>query len=216
MRAEDLGRRLQEMLGPGAGVGWSEVGDPEGLFPAEAEAMARAVPARRAEFAAGRRAARAALAALGRPETAIPVGRHRAPVWPEGVSGAITHDRSVALAAVIPSTAGTIGIDLTAASPLPDETRETILPHPQEASLTDLEARLAFSAKESLFKAICPRIETVFGFGAAVFIRGCRRGVFSLRLAAPLGLFENDAVMQGVFAMEGIDLLTAVVLPLQN
>jgi len=212
MRAEDLGRRLQEMLGPGAGVGWSEVGDPEGLFPAEAEAMARAVPARRAEFAAGRRAARAALATLGLPEAEIPVGPHRVPVWPEDISGAITHDRGVALAAVMPSGEGAIGIDLTEAAPLPDDTRSTILPQPEEAGLIGLEARMAFSAKESLFKALFPGLETFFGFEAAVFLPR-PDGRFTLRLAARLGPFEAGRVWQGARAVLGDDLLTAVPAP---
>lgn len=212
MRVAALGARLQAMLGKGVGVGWAEIGGADSLFPAEAEAMVRAVPDRRAEFAAGRRAARMALAALGFPEAAIPVGPHRAPVWPGSISGAITHDRGVALAAVIPSPRGAVGIDLTEAAPLPDDIRETVLPHREEEGLSGLEARAAFSAKESLFKALFPRTEAFFGFEAAVFIPG-PEGRLTLRLAACTGMFGSETRWQGSCVVRGKDLLTVVSAP---
>ncbi|RIJ02750.1 4-phosphopantetheinyl transferase, partial [Clavibacter nebraskensis] len=60
------------------------------LHPAEAGAVARAVPSRRREFAATRACARTALAALagdatGAAAVAIPKGRGGDPVWPRGV-----------------------------------------------------------------------------------------------------------------------------------
>ena len=48
-------------------------------------------------------AARAALTALGHQACAIPVGERRAPDWPRGVVGTITHDKGAALAAVLRS-----------------------------------------------------------------------------------------------------------------
>jgi 4'-phosphopantetheinyl transferase EntD len=38
--------------------------------------------------------------ALGLPERPIPMGRDRAPVWPEGVVGSISHSDAFCLAAV--------------------------------------------------------------------------------------------------------------------
>ena len=57
------------------------------LFPEELRAIARATPARQREFALGRCCAREALALLGGPRVAIPVGRFRDPVWPFGYVG---------------------------------------------------------------------------------------------------------------------------------
>jgi len=208
VRAAALGARLQAMLGEGVGVGWAAIGAADGLFPAEAEAMARAVPDRRAEFAAGRRAARMALAAVGLPEVEIPVGPRRAPVWPEGVSGSITHDRGVALAAVI-TNGGAIGIDLTEAVPLPAELRDTVLPHRDEAALTGWEARVAFSAKESFFKALYPSVETLFGFEAALFVPR-RGGRFMLRLVDEFGSFPAATSLHVEVASAGEDLLTSL------
>jgi 4'-phosphopantetheinyl transferase EntD len=61
------------------------------LFETEQEAVAKARPARRDEFIAGRSAARLALAAIGGPQVAIAVGPRREPLWPQGYTGSITH-----------------------------------------------------------------------------------------------------------------------------
>ncbi|GAB3946415.1 hypothetical protein GCM10027614_39920 [Micromonospora vulcania] len=51
----------------------------------------RAVESRRRDFTAGRVCARRAMADLGLPASAVPAAADRAPVWPAGVVGAITH-----------------------------------------------------------------------------------------------------------------------------
>ena len=65
-------------------------------------ALAGAVPKRRAEFVAGRRAARLAMAALapGLASARVDIGPRREPLWPDGVRGAITHASGLAAAAV--------------------------------------------------------------------------------------------------------------------
>lgn len=62
-----------------------------GLAGDESDAVATALPGRRAEFVTGRVLARRALAALGRRPGSIPVARDGAPVWPAGIVGSITH-----------------------------------------------------------------------------------------------------------------------------
>lgn len=204
----DLARRLQAMLGRDAGVGRAEVAGEEGLFPEEAPAVARAIPKRRAEFAAGRRAARAALVALGMAETAIPAGAARQPLWPDGVAGAITHDRGLALAAV--TREGGIGIDLTEAAALPGDTRRTILPHAAEAGLDPLAARAGFSAKESLFKALFPVVGTHFGFSAALVRPDPAAGRFEIELLDPLGPVAAGTAWTGhIHVADGL-LMTAL------
>ena len=208
----DLAARLAAMLGPGAGIGWSPCEGEAGLLTGEADHLARAVPKRRAEFAAGRRAARIALAALGHPPQAIPVGTGRAPLWPAGVAGSLTHDRGLALAAVVAS-GEDIGIDLTAAEALPGETRRAILPHDAEAGLDDLAARAAFSAKESLFKALFPCIETYFGFEAAIAVPDMKAGTVALRLTRAIGPHGPGTVFAGRVERGGDALLTALRIP---
>lgn len=86
----------------------------------ERDAVAMALPERRAEFVTGRVLGRRALAALGIQGVSIPVARSGAPVWPAGVVGTITHSVGLRACAVgrHDEHAG-IGIDVTPARPLP-------------------------------------------------------------------------------------------------
>lgn len=129
-----------------------------GLWPEEATAMARAVPARRREFAAGRRAARSALASLGHAPAAIPMAPDRAPLWPDGVTGTISHGAGICLALLGRSEdwAG-LGLDLEPALPLPQDLLAAICtPAEREAVAQDpsgLLSRRLFCAKEATYKA---------------------------------------------------------------
>jgi 4'-phosphopantetheinyl transferase EntD len=205
---------LRAMLGGDAGIGCAAIGGEDGLFPQEMPAIARAVPKRRAEFAAGRRAARAALAEIGIAPVAVPVGDHRAPVWPEGVVGAITHDAGVALAAVARSDRMRgLGIDVTEAAPLPGNTRRAILPHAAEQGLSPLEERAVFSAKESLFKALFPFLGTYFGFEAAAVRVDLEAGGFEITLAVPLGPWSAGTGWTGRVHVAEAGVLTGLVAP---
>ncbi len=204
-----LARMLARLLDSDVGIGWSKVTDAAGLMPQEAPAVARAIPKRRAEFAAGRRAARMALTGLGHPAVAIPVGEARAPLWPDGIRGAITHDMGLALAAVTQADAG-LGLDLTEAVPLPGETRQTVLPHSAEARLGPLDARVGFSAKESLFKALFPYVGTYFGFDAALVRPDLHADCFEISLTRALGPFPADACWTGHVLRTEDRLLTAL------
>ncbi|MFU8776626.1 MAG: 4'-phosphopantetheinyl transferase family protein [Roseovarius sp.] len=128
------------------------------LWAIETAAMARAVPARRREFAAGRRAARMALASLGHAPAAIPMAPDRAPLWPEGVTGTISHGAGVCLALLGRSEdwAG-LGLDLEPALPLPADSVATICTPAEQAALAQdpgsLLSRRLFCAKEATYKA---------------------------------------------------------------
>src|SRR6516225_8640665 len=91
-----------------------------GLFPAEEPAVRTAGPRRRAEFTAGRRCAREALARLGLPAAPVLAGRAGEPRWPAGVTGSITHCagyRACAVARTADVTA--LGIDAEPDARLP-------------------------------------------------------------------------------------------------
>jgi enterobactin synthetase component D len=129
------------------------------------EELTAAVPKRRSEFLAGRLVAALALRQAGLPEV---VGRAgRAPVWPAGVAGSITHSKDRAIAAVSTRYRG-VGLDCEA---LVAQDRAT---HLAAAIFTEAEARLrpdalpfgtfftlVFSAKEALYKALSPRLGRV-------------------------------------------------------
>lgn len=204
---------LSRVLGPGVGLGVEPVSGAEGLRPVEAMAVARAVPKRVAEFAAGRRAARRALDSIGREAVDLPAGPNRAPVWPEGVTGSITHDGDLALAAVaLLGEVRSLGLDLTEAAPLPGATRGHILRHEDEADLSEIEARAVFSAKESLYKALSPHVGFVFGFSAATVRPDLAAGTFEACLQQPLGPFQPGQTWFGRLAIEGDRLITGLVL----
>lgn len=185
---------LETLAGPGISVAAEPVSGVDGLIGDEMEAVRKAVAKRRAEFAAGRRAARRA---LEMPHAEIPVGPDRSPVWPDGVVGSISHDTGLAAAAVARiGTIRAIGLDLTEAAPLPGRTSEAILTE-AERQLQGLDARLVFSAKESLFKALYPEVGGFFGFDAAVVSPILSEGCFEIRLTRDLGGSPSGTVYTG-------------------
>ncbi|WP_068298969.1 4'-phosphopantetheinyl transferase [Pararhodobacter sp. CCB-MM2] len=182
---------------PGLSVGIAPIG-PVALMGPEAEAMARAVPSRVAEFSAGRAAARIA---MGR-EVAIPMGADRAPIWPEGIRGSITHAGSWALAV---TGQGMIGADLELDEDLPDEVRDTVL-LPEERGADARQARLIFSAKECVYKAQYPVTRQLFGFETFAVTLG--DGTYRATWQRDVGPFRAGQAIEGRFAMGGGFLLT--------
>ena len=122
----------------------------------EAALITRALAARRAEFASGRRLARAALAALGRPLVALGTTRDTGPAWPDGVVGSITHADGVAAAVVAGRGALLgLGIDIEGPRELAPSAWESVFTPGEQSMLSDAQAgaRL-FSAKEAAFKCL--------------------------------------------------------------
>ncbi len=65
----------------------------DALLPEERQFLIKAVPKRIHEFAGGRACARAALSQIGYGGVAVLRGADRAPIWPAGATGSITHTR---------------------------------------------------------------------------------------------------------------------------
>ncbi len=168
-----LRQRLAERLGPGIGVACTGVdGDPQRLHPEEFAAVRRAVPRRQREFAAGRQAARQAMADIGWPPEAIPGAPDRSPVWPEGLTGSISHTGQACVAVVGPRGQWqSIGIDLENDLPMEPALWNTVCT-PEElafvgAQPTPRQGRLVtwlFSAKEAFYKWQYPRTRRVLDF----------------------------------------------------
>lgn len=202
-RLSQAARRLL----PGCGIAATDPRAPAPpLWPGECAGQG-AVPARRAEFAAGRAAARAALAAMGLPLVAIPRRDDRAPHWPPGIAGSITHSTTACLAAVSARHGG-LGIDLEPDHPLPDAIAASILTRTE--ALLRPDAGLVFSAKEAAFKAIYPRIGRILDFdGMVVTLSG---DSFTATLTRDLpGLPAGTAIPGRWTRVEG-HLLTVVAL----
>lgn len=134
------------------------------------------VPKRQAEYFHGRLAARIALRAAGAIDADLLTGAQREPVWPAGMTGSITHQGPYAGAAVMRATAvNGIGIDIEA--PIREDAREAVTQLALTASeLETLRSEgalpdpvllaLAFSGKESFYKALFYRVGRFFGFEA--------------------------------------------------
>ncbi|PCC14214.1 MULTISPECIES: 4'-phosphopantetheinyl transferase family protein [unclassified Pseudoalteromonas] len=140
------------------------------VFPIE---FGRAVARRQAEFLAGRYCAKIALTELGTSDTHVSIGCHRNPIWPQKIVGSITHSDNVTLCAVSFSHCNDfIGIDV---EPLMSQyvvrdIRSNVVGSQEERLLmqtgmtSEQYITLAFSAKESLFKAVFPYVGEYMGF----------------------------------------------------
>ncbi len=158
-----------------SGVAFSEAATDAtvpGLWPEEAACVARAAPRRAAEFAFGRACARAALGSLGIPPSAIAAGADRAPVWPEGIRGTITHTDGYAAAAVARDRDFLgVGLDAEPAGRVARKLWPKIATVTEQGWLlalgADLEARAAtllFCAKEAFYKCQYPATGRWLGF----------------------------------------------------
>ena len=144
------------------------------LFPEEAESVERAVESRRQQFTAGRLLARHAWQTLGVAPVALLNDEQRVPRWPAGLLGSITHTHGWC-AAVVARDAhfAALGSDVEAATPLDPGLWERIC-RPEERRLLEklgepragLLAKALFSAKESIYKALYPRVRVFLDFQA--------------------------------------------------
>lgn len=129
---------------------------PDDLWDEERLAIASAVASRRREFAAARYLARRALGRLGVAARAIPRRPDRAPVWPEGLVGSLSHCRHLA-AAVVSARLRAVGVDVECCDRLEPKLFELLFT-PAEAARAagEPDVTALFGAKEAVFKAIHP------------------------------------------------------------
>ena len=125
---------------------------PVPLHPSEEPGVANAVPHRRAEYAA------------------VPAGPDRAPVWPAGIVGSMTHVDGYRAAAVgRAETWVGIGIDAEEHAPLPPGVETLVMSQDELTALARTDPalcpdRVLFSAKESVYKVWYPVTRSWLGF----------------------------------------------------
>jgi 4'-phosphopantetheinyl transferase-like protein/4'-phosphopantetheinyl transferase superfamily protein len=127
---------------PGAVIEWHPVQPPYG--PAQ-------------QFAAGRQAAAAALAAAGSADRTVPREPDGRPRFPSGFPGSIAHTDHQAVAVVVPG-AEAVGVDIESAAISPRVTEFVLRERERQMLLGPVGAytrRELFSAKEAAFKALC-------------------------------------------------------------
>ena len=157
----DLACALRAVLPPGVALGQGQIAP---LWPGEA--VPGAVPARLAEFARGRSAARDAMRVLGVAGAAVPMRPDRSPDWPVGLTGSISHCEGACLAILgLRAEFAGLGLDIEPKRGLDSDLWPVIL-RPEECDgLSDpLLALAIFVAKEAAYKAQYAVTGQVFDF----------------------------------------------------
>jgi len=143
-----------------------------GLLPGEANLVSRAVPERRREFAAGRNAARVALRELGYAPSPILRSDDRAPAWPAGAVGSITHCAGFVCAVAARSARFvSLGVDAEITGRMEPGMDELICSAEELSHIATLPeaaggdwATIVFSAKEATYKCLSPLIDELLDF----------------------------------------------------
>jgi len=141
------------------------------------EHIARAIDKRKAEYLAGRLLAQTGIHAYTGQQQHIPTGEKREPLWPRDIVGSISHTHNKAVCLVSDNTDLLLGLDIEQqlSTKTANNVHASIV---QPSEMTVLEQgdnrlpfttliTIAFSAKESLFKALYPLVGRYFGFDAA-------------------------------------------------
>ena len=189
---------------------------------AEASAVAVAVHKRKREFATARMLAREGL------ERYFDVSgfdlvndEDRAPIWPDGISGSISHSNARAWVALVDGSFGTIGIDGEHRDELKrDLWRMTMLDEEiafldtLDASIRGRRALALFSAKEALYKAQYPRSREYMGF-MALRVEIDEDGAVRCIFREDVGPFPEGFVAHGRWTDEG-EIVSAVWIPRES
>ena len=195
--------------------------DAHDLMPEERDSLPNAVDRRIREFAAGRRAARLAMIDLGLPPRAVPAGRDRAPRWPRGTTGSISHTDRVCVAALArASQFRALGVDIEDDADLP----AGVLPEicsPSELAWLSIQpaarrgrlARLIFSAKECAYKCQYAISKALVGFDAFEITPDLEIGQFEATFTQSVRGFGARSRLTGRFSLGQGVIVTAMTYP---
>lgn len=146
----------------------------------------------------------------------------RAPLWPLGSVGSISHSKHIVGAVVADSNKVLgLGVDFETKARVKLSmakmitTKEDITSH---AELSEIDVlTIIFSAKESLYKALYPKVKKFFGFEvAAVTSIDVNEGSFKIELIIPLNLEYGPgarSIFLGRFSFNEKSLMTVIEIP---
>lgn len=184
------------------------------------EKIKKSVVKRRAEYFAGRFCAHKALIFLGCMDTHVAASTERAPLWPTGVLGSISHTDNFAISAVgSAKKIAFIGIDVEVRQQeiFIDIANEFTSSIEQNYLLSlalpyDISLLIVFSAKESLFKALWPTVKSFLDFSYAEIINiDDSVMTFSFRLTRSLTpYFKKGNVISGRYYFHGEKIITII------
>ncbi|MEE2778693.1 MAG: 4'-phosphopantetheinyl transferase superfamily protein [Acidobacteriota bacterium] len=178
---------------------------PARLSCAELAIVGKAVGKRQREFAAGRVAAKAALARLGAPALPLLAGANRDPLWPLGFVGSISHCASLACAAVSKSDRyRSLGCDVEGDEPLSVGVAQRVCSERERDRMGAdwlRAAKIVFSAKEAFYKLQFPLTLTFLGFFDADVTLDERNGGLEVALLRDAGTLLAGARFAGRFVV---------------
>ena len=141
----------------------------ETVLEAETRFVKFAVTSRKNEFAAGRNIARKCLAEFGLGDSVIPVLESRAPAWPEGFIGSISHSGEIVGAAVCrKSDYQALGLDVEKSCAVTPDLFDSVLTKEDLESIAGVPdpslATRVFCCKEAVYKAVNPVVNEFLDF----------------------------------------------------
>lgn len=192
-------------------------------LPEEMAFVSGAADVRRREFVAGRLASHSLLRRLNCKIRPILVGRGRAPVFPSGIVGSISHLEDDCRVVMARDTAiASLGLDLVYAQPLEQASWATVLTRTERARLEGLApadrgmaAILTFSAKESVYKCLYPLSGRWLDFQDVEIEFDPRRRRFKAILQQPSNhAFPGSTLSEGRYRNEGDRIATGLTISL--
>lgn len=168
-------------------------GDTEMLCAEERQCVARAIPTRQREFAAGRLMAREALRAFGAPDAPLIAAQDRRPLWPRGFVGSISHAGGACVVTVGRSDlAASVGIDLEVDGTVERGVARLVCRPAELARMESLDeqaflrsAKVVFSTKEAVYKCLHPLTGIYLDFHAVEVELDLDAGRFRARVMHP-------------------------------
>jgi 4'-phosphopantetheinyl transferase EntD len=176
----DLGVVITQLFPDGVASCFSASVSPAAqLLPEELPATTGMAEKRLDEFRHGRHCARVAMTKLGMPPAPVPKGADRAPLWPAGLVGSISHTGPVA-AAVIGQAASfvSLGLDMETDEPLAANIMDMICLPGENPSGDGLRGKLLFSIKEAVYKCLYPLVGHYIDFREMEIITAAASSTF--------------------------------------
>jgi enterobactin synthetase component D len=184
-----------------------------------------AVTKRKAEHLASRWLAQQMLARFAMPDFILRNAPDRSPVWPVGIQASLSHSRQMAVIAATQAPL-CIGVDVeqVMAEQTAEETAEMLMSRAERQRLTAAAlpfaaaATLLFSLKESVYKALWPRLHQPMDFLHAELLEwDLTQGRATLTLTQDFSSeFNANTRLQAHFWRRGDRVITLIAHPLNN
>jgi len=178
-------------------------------LPEEEKIIAHAAATRKKEFRSGRYCARKALEKLGITNTPILFESNRAPIWPDGFSGSISHTKELCIGiACKKEHSPSLGVDIENLGRVKEKLWKAILRNNEQDYLLSLPkaerediASLIFSIKECFYKYQYPLTQKWLGFLDAEVEISLDKNTFHIKLLSDqLDPLKLEQSFNGKFA----------------